>query len=46
MCIACITVQCLCQRRYHAGMKGVMPGAFQRPNGDYVDAWMMFKALV
>ena len=25
---------------------GVMPGAFQRPNGDYVDACMMFKALV
>lgn len=25
---------------------GVMPGAFHRPNGDYVDAYMMFKALV
>lgn len=25
---------------------GVMPGAFQRPSGDYVDAYMMFKALV
>ncbi|MEY4555310.1 MAG: hypothetical protein RL093_429 [Pseudomonadota bacterium] len=25
---------------------GIMPGAFQRPNGDYVDAFMMFKALV
>jgi ribosomal protein S18 acetylase RimI-like enzyme len=25
---------------------GVMPGAFRRPNGDYVDAFMMFKSLV
>jgi ribosomal protein S18 acetylase RimI-like enzyme len=25
---------------------GTLPGAFRRPNGDYVDAYVMFKSLV